>query len=288
MLLRVFRTSGALDYVLIDTYSTSNFWYAYAVGRMCQRLSLKYIPILHGGDLPRRLRRSPQASQKLFENAYRNVAPSQYLMDVFKNEGYHNLRYIPNSISLEDYPFKEQVSFRPKLLWVRAFDHIYNPMMAIKALEIVLQIYPDAELCMVGPDKDDSGEVSRKYSRMNNLPVSFPGKLKKEEWVELSSSFDLFINTSTIDNTPLSVIEAMALGLVVISTRAGGLPYLIEDGKEGVLTAVDDVEAMARAIEQIMKDPSHAEAMALAARKKAERFSWNEVKGEWLELLRST
>lgn len=285
MVFQVLQNSGSVDYVLIDTYSTSNFWYAYTVGRICQKLSLKYIPILHGGDLPRRLGRSPEVSDRLFENAYMNVAPSLYLMDVFQKAGYQNLRYIPNSISLEDYPFKEQVSLRPKLLWVRAFDEIYNPMLGIKVLQLLLRTYPDAELCMVGPDKDGSGEVCREYCRTNNLPVSFPGRLQKEEWLDLSSSFDLFINTSNIDNTPLSVVEAMALGLVVVSTRVGGLPYLVEDGKEGLLTASGDVGEMANAVEEIMKNPFRAEGMALAARKKAEGFSWKRMKGEWLELL---
>jgi len=97
---------------------------------------------------------------------------------------------------------------------------------------------------MVGPDKDGSMEVCKKYVLINNLPVTFTGKLKKKNWTGLASKFDIFINTSNIDNSPLSVIEAMALGLPVITTNVGGIPFLIDHKVDGILidkNAPDDL-----------------------------------------------
>ena len=77
--------------------------------------------------------------------------------------------------------------------------------------------------------KDGSMEACKEYAAEEKLPVKFTGKLEKNEWIKISADAGIFINTSNIDNTPVSLMEAMALGLPVVSTNVGGIPYLIED-----------------------------------------------------------
>ena len=285
MLLLVYRNRKTADYVLIDTYSTQNFWYAYGAGRMCHRLNLKYIPILHGGELPNRLESSPKASKKLFREAFLNVAPSLYMKSLFQQAGFTKVKYIPNSIHLKSYPFKECSEIRPKLLWVRAFAEIYNPLQALKVLELLLPEYPDAELCMVGPKKDDSWKECIRYAKLHRLPVRFPGRLSKENWTALAADYDIFLNTTNIDNTPVSVIEAMALGLPVVSTSVGGLPYLITADIDGVLIPPNDPERMAAAVKNVLRDPLRSLERTRAARKKVEAFDWERIKLMWKEVL---
>ncbi|HET7360885.1 MAG TPA: glycosyltransferase family 4 protein, partial [Salinimicrobium sp.] len=285
MLLTVLQKGKNSDVVLVDTYSTSNFWYAYAVAFLCRKLSLKYIPILHGGNLPQRLKNSPKASKAIFENAYVNVAPSSYLKKAFQNAGYKNVEYIPNHIELESYPFKERKTIRPRLLWVRAFAEIYNPLLAIKVLEHLLKEYSTAHLCMVGPKKDASWEKCRDYAQNKKLPVSFTGRLNKEDWHKKAEEYDIFINTTTIDNSPMSVIEAMALGLPVISTNVGGIPYLIENGKDGVLVPPNDVKSMKNELVILLENPVLSNELTINARKKVEKFDWKDVKKQWMDLL---
>ncbi|WP_317042517.1 glycosyltransferase family 4 protein [Salinimicrobium sediminis] len=287
MLLLVYRYRKTADYVLIDTYSTQNFWYAYAVGRLCQKLNLKYIPILHGGELPNRLESSPEASKKLFGKAFLNVAPSLYMKTIFQQAGFTNVRYIPNSINLKDYQYKERNELRPKLLWVRAFAEIYNPLLAIKVLELLLPEYPDAELCMIGPKKDDSWKDCIRYAKLHRLPVRFPGRLSREDWTAFAADFDIFLNTTNIDNNPVSVVEAMALGMPVISTKAGGLPYLISADIDGVLVPPKDPERMAVSVNNLLRDPHRSLERTVAARNKVEAFDWERVKLMWLEILRT-
>ena len=101
--------------------------------------------------------------------------------------------------------------------------------LAIKTLETVLKKYPDAQLTMIGPDKDLSYEKCQAYKDHKQLPVTFTGRLSKKEWTSLAKDFDIFLNTTNIDNTPLSVLEAMASSLVTISTKVGGIKYLLND-----------------------------------------------------------
>ena len=287
ILYTVFWNRSTTDFVLIDTYSTQNFWYAWAVARLCQNLNLKYIPILHGGELPKRLKASPKASSVIFSRSYLNVAPSLYLKTEFQKAGFLNISYIPNSLNLADYKFKERRILAPKLFWVRAFDEIYNPMLALRVLELLQKEYPESELCMVGPGKDESLENCRRYALQKKLPVKFCGKLSKEDWRTLSEEYDIFLNTTNIDNTPVSVIEAMALGLPVVSTNVSGLPFLISADVDGLLVPPDDPERMAGSVEKLLIDPEFSLKMTKTARKKTEAFDWEVVKEKWERLLKS-
>ncbi|CAM4098274.1 glycosyltransferase family 4 protein [Gillisia limnaea] len=274
-----------VELVLIDVYSTQNFWYAVVISRLAKLFQKKYVPILHGGDLKNRFMRSPEAIRKLFGNAYMVISPSLYLKEEVEKLGFPNVRYLPNPLYIDTYRFKTRKVLRPELLWVRAFDKIYNPMLALQTLEILLKDHPEAVLKMVGPDKDGSLSNCRKYAGERNLPVTFTGKLKKQQWKVLASNCDIFLNTTHIDNTPVSVIEAMALGLPVVSTNVGGIPFLIEAGRTGMLVPPNNAEAMAKAVEYLMNNPEAAHAIATNARETAENFDWELIKHKWKELL---
>ena len=174
-------------------------------------------------------------TKSLFGNARINVAPSHFLYNIFVDHGFTNSRIIPNSITLENYPFKERNIFNPNFLWVRRFQERYNPLMAVKVFEQIYKKHPEAKMSMVGPEKDGSLASCKEYAKQKQLPIEFPGKMRKKDWAALSVDYDFFINSTDVDNTPISVIEAMALGLPVISTDVGGMPFLIEDGKDGIL-----------------------------------------------------
>lgn len=285
MLWCVLWNAHSTNKVLIDTYSTQNFYFATSVATLCRVLKLPYIPILRGGNLPERIQQSRDASKKLFGGAYTNVAPSSYLMEAFKAEGYANLEYIPNTIQIRAYPFVLRKEVQPKLLWVRSFAHLYNPMLALEVLHELINKGYDASLTMVGPPKDQSYEQCTIYATQHHLPVTFTGMLSKPAWTQLSEEHAIFINTTNFDNTPVSVIEAMALGLPVVSTNVGGLPFLIEHSEDGILVAPNDVNLFVNAIERILKAPETAEKISKNARKKVETFDWDVVKEQWITLL---
>ena len=286
MVFKTIKYSRKVDYVLIDTYSTQNFWYAVAVGNVCRLLKIPYIPILRGGDLPIRLEKNPSQSKKLFHGAKMNIAPSNYLLQVFIDQGFQNTICIPNTIQLDKYPIKQRIHVVPKLLWVRSFAKIYNPFLAIQLLERIKALYPIATLCMVGPDKDGSLQKCKEYAERKKLPIRFTGKLSKEAWVQLSSEYDIFINTTNFDNTPVSVIEAMALGFPVISTRVGGIPYLLENRKDALLVPPNNVEAFVDAIVSLCSNDALCKSIVKNARDKVEEYDWEYVKHLWLKLLK--
>ena len=285
MCFAIIRYKNKVDYVLIDTYSTSNFYYALLTSQLCRLFRLKYLPILHGGNLPYRLKQSPKLSSLIFNNSFQNIAPSGYLKYEFEIKGYKSL-LIPNVIPIANYTFKERKKITPKLLFVRAFASIYNPNMAIEVLKELKKKYPEATLCMIGPDKDgtlkDVKHLINTYDLQDSVEIT--GVLPKKEWHEKSKDFDIFINTTNVDNTPISVIEAMALGLPVVSTNVGGLPYLISSNVDGVLVDKEQPILMANEIHKIIEE--NKSSFAKKARSKVANFDWSIVKNEWLHTLK--
>ena len=286
MLISVIKNRKNINYVLIDTYSTQNFYYALLVSVLCKFYNLKYIPILHGGDLPNRLQKTPKFSNYLFNDAYVNVSPSVYLKNIFNDQGYNNIEFIPNSINLKNYPLQKRMVDKPKLFWLRSYKKLYNPLMAIKVVNSLKNTGLDCELCMVGPDGDGSYTLAQDLARELNIDVNFNLKLKKEDWINLSQGYNIFINTTNFDNLPVSVIEAMALGLPIVSTNVGGIPFLIEDEKNGLLVRENDVQHMADQIVRLLNDPQLVIELSLNARKTVEQFDWEIVKKQWKTLLK--
>lgn len=285
MIFKTFKYAKKVDYVLIDTYSTKNFWYALIISQLCRMLKVKYIPKLHGGNLPSRIVRSKFFSDLIFKNAYINIAPSFYLYETFKKNGYSNLKYIPNTIELQLYKESVKEFKTPKLLWVRSFAKIYNPLMAVKVFIKIKKAFPEAKICMVGPKKDDSYSKTLRFAQKNNVEVLCTGKLSKEDWIELSKDYNVFINTTHFDNTPISVIEAMALGLPVVSTNVGGIPYLLEHNTNALLVNDDDVEDMTNQINRLITESDLAHTLSAKGKESVKSFDWEVVKKQWIELL---
>lgn len=287
MLFSVFIYRKKIKYILIDTFSSTNFYYAYLNSQLARLLSIKYIPILRGGNLPKRLDRSRGMSSAIFLHSHVNIAPSNYLKNEFEKRGYLT-QYIPNILEIDKYKFKYRNIFKPNLIWVRAFDYIYNPTLAIKVLGILKKFYPNASLTMVGPIKDSSFNDVVKLIEVLQLKdsVKITGVLKKEEWHKIAEKSDIFINTTNIDNTPVSVMEAMALGLPIVSTNVGGLPYLIENNIDGKLVKKNDPKLMYEAINHLLTNNYETIKIVKNARIKSQSFSWKEIKTHWLATLK--
>lgn len=285
MLWLVFKNRNKTDVVLIDTYSTLNFYYAVCVASLCRFYAIPYVPILHGGNLPERLKKSKKLSATLFKKSRANISPSAYLTEQFKIQGFSNIIHIPNFLEINNYPFLEREKVDYKLLWVRSFDAIYNPKLALGAVEILLKKGKKVNLVMVGPDKDGSLEACKKIVENQNLPVKFTGLLSKEKWISLSKESDIFINTTHFDNMPVSVMEAMALGLPIVSTSVGGIPFLIENDVTGILTKQNDADDFADAIIKTVENSSDTLKRTREARKKMEELDWIQVEKKWISFL---
>lgn len=280
------KNRSKIKLVLIDSYSRRAFWYTYILAKLSKFYNIPYIPILRGGGYPDRLKQSPGKCRFIFSYSAANISPSLYLKKKFEEDGYA-VNYIPNFIPLENYYFKERKNIQPKLFWVRSFHQIYNPLLAVEIFSKLKSKFPNAELCMVGPDKDGTLQkvidAAKEKGLSNSLKLT--GKLSKEDWIKLSKDYDIFINTTDFDNHPVSVIEAMALGLPVISTDVGGIPFLIRNNTEGMLVKPDNADEFVNQIVRLINEPELALKITKKAREAVEQFDWEILKFKWFELI---
>ncbi|HVX49785.1 MAG TPA: glycosyltransferase family 4 protein [Chitinophagaceae bacterium] len=285
MLAAIIRNRQAV--VLIAVYSTSAFYFAWACAQLCRLIGAIYIPCLHGGNLPERVAKSPVLCRQIFARSYTNVVVSGYLQQCIAEKKWPSV-LIPNSINIKLYPFLLRSQIQPKLLWVRSFHAIYNPALAIKLVKALLPKYPSVLLTMVGPDKDGSMEKCKTLAVELGVSgnIHFTGRLSQAGWAALSASHDVFINTTNFDNLPVSVIEAMALGMPVVSTDAGGLKYLVKNRENGMLAGTGDVAAFQLAVEALLVDAGLTAGLSQAARQTAETFDELHVLQAWHTLLK--
>lgn len=285
----IVRNRNWAQIVIIDTYSSNAFYFAWMVARLCLFFKIPYFPILRGGNLKERLKKSPKFCKQLFLNASKNIGVSNFLKESFEERGFP-FQMIPNNIPVAEYPFQLRTHCEPKILWVRSMNKVYNPLMALDILKLVHDQYPLATLAMVGPDKDGSSEEFQQYAKELNLEkfIQITGGKSKQEWRKFSEGFSIFLSTTNIDNTPISVMEAMALGLPVVSTNVGGVPFIIQSGKNGLLYPAKDAAAGAHAILSILNDSSLALNLSSNGRKTVEEWDWEVVKMKWKNLFEST
>lgn len=272
-----------VDRVLIDTYSTLAFHYAWVAGEWARAKNKPYYPILHGGALESRMLRSPRLCRRFFGNSRKNILVSDFLAPAMEERGF-SYEIIPNGLDLEKFPFRERTQAGPRLLWVRAFASLYQPLMALDLVRRLIPLVPDIQLRMIGPDIDGSLGHCRQKAREWGLEeqVAFSGPMTQEQWAAASREADLFINTSRVDNMPVSLLEALALGLPLISLNSGGIPRMIRHGREGWL--VSSVDEMARAVVFLMDHPALAQGLSREGRKKAETLGWTAIEEKWMDL----
>jgi glycosyltransferase involved in cell wall biosynthesis len=290
MVSTAWRQRHAYEVAQVDVFSGPAFFWAEAACAALSAAAKPYILTLHGGNLPTFAERRTERVRRLLHSAAAVTTPSQYLLERFAPYR-PDLRFLPNGLDLRAYAPRALKVAGPRLVWVRTFHHIYNPALAVRMLQRLVQRFPDAHLTMVGPDKGDgSFQVTKRLVADLGLAdhITFAGGVLKTDVPKWLGDADIFLNTTNIDSAPVTVVEAMATGLCVVSTNVGGVPYLVDDGRDALLVPPDDPDAMTNAVMRILDTPALAARLSQHARNKAERYDWPPIIAQWRSLLTET
>lgn len=154
----------------------------------------------------------------------------------------------------------------------RILVHISNfrPVKRIlDVVEVFLAVRQEipARLLLVGDGPDRAKVEQRCRGCADCASITFIGNLPVVEEVLVGA--DLFLLPSEFESFGLAALEAMACEVPVIASRAGGIPEVVIDGVTGCLASVGDVETMARAAIELLRDEPRRRAMGLAARQRA-------------------
>jgi glycosyltransferase involved in cell wall biosynthesis len=279
-----YRSRYAVGY--IEVYSGLGFVWAEVVAALLRFLNKPFVLALYGGDLPVFSANNPVRVKRLLNSADTVISPSAYTQNLMRPYC-SNIRVLSYGVNFNDFRFRLRSQPSPKLMTMRAFHSIYNLNMAPKVLIHLMHEFPHIELLMTGGNKHDgSWELVKETAEIGGVTnrVKMLGFVPRANLPEVLDQSDIVLNTPNIDNTPVSLLEAMACGLCIVSTKVGGIPYLLDHEQNALLVPPDDTLAMAAAVRRILVEPGLAQRLSQNARKKAEQFDWSVVLPRWERL----
>lgn len=238
-----------------------------------KRVVLNY----HSGEADDHLARWGWRVHPWLRLAHEIVVPSVYLQQVFARHGYA-ARVIPNVVDTSRFRYRERSPLAPRLLSTRNLEPYYRVDTILEAFALLKTRYPEATLTVAGVGSEET-----RLRRLADGGIRFVGRVEPERAHELYDASDILVNASVLDNQPVSVLEAFAAGLPVVSTPSGDVANMIEDRATGRIVPPEDPRAMADAVAGLLEDPERARAMARRARLEVEKYTWPSVRGQWLD-----
>lgn len=194
------------------------------------------------------------------------TAPSRFLQQQFTKTFGVPVSIVPNIADIEQFTYRERQPLQPKLLCARNLETIYNVGCTVRAYARVRQKCPHASLVLAG-DGPERPRIERLCGDLNlGDSVIFLGQVPHEQMPSVYDRCDILVNSSNVDNTPGVILEAFASGLPVVSTRTGGIPFLVEHNVTGLLVDIDDEEALAGGVFRLLNEPLLARGIAAKAR----------------------
>jgi L-malate glycosyltransferase len=209
------------------------------------------------------------------------VVPSRFLEQVFARFGL-TVDVVPNIVDVSRFAARHSAraaSFdEPHIIVTRNLEAIYDVATALRALAIVRQTCTGVHMTIAGegPERKHLEELARSLGLTEH--VMFTGRLENVGIEALYHTADLFLNPSRVDNMPISILEALASGVPVVSTRVGGVPFMVEHGKHALLVPPCDPEAMAHALMDLTHDRTLADRLVSAGRECADQYAWPQVR----------
>ena len=254
---------------------------AMVVGRLLGKpVVLNY----HSGHAPDHLARSRLARVLLRHVPNVIVVPSPFLFEVFRRFGLKSI-VVFNSIDTSAFRYRPRSPVRPRLLSTRNFESLYNVACTLRAFGRVQRQYPDATLTLIGGGSQETAlRALAQELRLQNL--TFVGRVQPGNMPQHYSAADIYLQTPSVDNMPLSVLEAFASGLPVVSTRVGGVPAILTDGLHGLLATDNDDSGIAQGVLSLLADPERARALAARAHETCQAYEWARVRDGWLAVYR--
>jgi glycosyltransferase involved in cell wall biosynthesis len=233
----------------------------------------------HSGEAPDHLARWGVLVHPWLRLAHAIVVPSVFLRDVFARHG-HRALVIPNVVDTARFRFRERLPLLPRLLSARNFEPHYRVEVVLRAFAILRRRHPDATLDIAGCGGGEA-RLRRLARDLGERGIRFAGRVGPDAMPALYDRAGIFVNASVVDNQPVSILEAFAAGLPVVTTPTGDIAAMARDGKTAVLAPPDDPEALARAVAGLLAAPERARRMARRARRTLAAHAWPAVRAAW-------
>ncbi len=280
-----------------NDYDLVHAFFGFPTGWLCYRSAekLPYIISLRGSDVPGyniRLGLDYRLMAGLFRRIWSGAA-----LVVANSNGLRKLalefmpdldiRVIPNGVDTEKFhPSQKQTLTKPiqaltvcRLIRRKRIDLLIRAVARAKELGLDVRLNIAGHGDLMEPLQRLAGQLSIADS------VAFMGAVPAERMPQLYRDNHIFIMSSAHEGMSNAMLEAMASGLPIITTRCEGVEELIEDN--GIVVEDPRAEVIAEAVKELADNQQEYELMSIAARKRAERFSWGSTAEEYLKLYKN-
>ncbi len=214
------------------------------------------------------------------------VVPSGFLEHVFSRFDVASA-VVPNIIDLERFCCTEKRVLNkrsPHLIVCRNLEAIYDVGTAIRAFSSIVAAHPKARLTIAGEGPERSA-LEQQVREIGIEPsVTFTGRLDPEKMASLYKSADIMLNTSRVDNMPNALLEAMSAGVPIVSTDAGGIPYMVEDGETALLRPIGDWQGIADAGLMLLEQDAVYQRLSEQGAEDVSRYRWESVQPMWMAI----
>ena len=243
------------------------------VGR---KLGKRIVLTYHGGGGETFFNKHPKLVRHYLTRTDTNIVLSGFLANVFEQ---HQLPYtmIPNIIELDNKQFRQRDILKPSFICTRAHEPLYNIQCILRAFQKVQTELPDATLTLVG-DGSEHQNLTQLVDTMGLHNVTFTGKVANNDIYTLLGQADIMLSSPTVDNMPVSLLEAMNAGLLVISSRVGGVPYMIKNGSNGLLFESNNHDELAKKMLWAIENQAVAKTLIQQAYRSVNQYRWENVK----------
>jgi glycosyltransferase involved in cell wall biosynthesis len=251
---------------------------------------MRGIPVIvnyRGGEAEAFFRTSFRWVRPTLKRAAAIIVPSGYLAEIFRSRQIA-VQIVPNIIDIHKFNAAKKKSHdKQHILITRNLEPIYDIGTALRAFRQVFESFPSARLtvCGSGPELDRLEAMSDELGI--STAVVFTGTVDNNRMAELYQSSSAMINPSLVDNMPISVLEALASAVPVVSTNVGGIPYLVKQGETALLVSPGDDKGMADAVISILKDRDLAQHLVREGLHEVQRYTWPMVRRKLLEKYQS-
>lgn len=279
-LVRLWRTAGRVD--ALHVMANSGWaWHLFAAPAIWVAW-LRGVPAIvnyRGGEAETFLAAQSRWVLPTIARASLVIVPSGFLQAVFARYGV-SAEIVPNIVDLSRFRPTLRRQGDPRLIVTRNLEDIYDIPTAIRAFALVRDRHPSARLTIAGsgPRREALERLCAELQVSDS--VNFSGRVDNDAIPSLYQSADVLMNPSRVDNMPISLLEAMASGVPIVSTNVGGIPYMVEDGKTALLVPPGDPQAMAAAVIRILADPKLASRLRDDSLQSARAYSWDRVSAD--------
>jgi len=254
---------------------------AILVGKLFGRkLLLNY----HSGEAEDHLKRWRRTAIPTIKLVDKVIVPSDYLVVVFAQFGLP-AEPIFNIIETEKFHFRVRDPLRPAFLSNRNFEIHYGVDIVLRAFALIQRAIPEASLTVAG-DGPERTRLRQLATELGLQQTEFLGRVDHSKAVELYDRADIFLNGSTIDNQPLSLLESMSCGLPIVTTNAGGIPYMVHNEQTAMIVKMNDHDALAADALRLLREHDLSNHLINNGLSECRKYSWQAVKDQWLRTYR--